>query len=477
MVVDVQNSGFSQLKQQLSQVHQFSLTQLQFRLSCDLSQLQAKATATLPQAAAQREPNPDKATEVHLLMYVDDGKLYVSSQSLENNITYLKEAYNKAEEWLKNSGLSPDYVKRELMHYTRRKKDGSPSMSFDDGDDKHRAVKPESTVRWLRVYFDRKLCFQKHANILAARGENTVSGLTMLTNTVHGLSQTHLCHIYLVCVSPKILYACPVWWTGHQYQIKPLKKVQRYALRLICAAFCTTPIEALEVKASIPPIKPNQPTQKTLCHLLQQTQQQQPNHPETPPTMEKRRNPVHSPTLKTQPQQQFCNRPHTRTTNLLEIAKQTCHSHERLDPYLTAPWQRTKHSFSNQLQINVCKPETKEDKEKQEITDSHKKQVQKLEGKEDCLIIYTVSSLIKKKGFPQASTAVVGYHKGEEIFSKKLGMGGRAGVYNVEMAGLMMGTKLASRFTTTHLEIKQIVYFVDNSAAAGAIFDPKPQPG
>jgi len=47
VVVDVQNPGFSWLKQQLSQVHQFSLTQLQFWLSCDLSQLQAEAAATL----------------------------------------------------------------------------------------------------------------------------------------------------------------------------------------------------------------------------------------------------------------------------------------------------------------------------------------------------------------------------------------------------------------------------------------------
>ncbi|KIK04742.1 hypothetical protein K443DRAFT_4492 [Laccaria amethystina LaAM-08-1] len=35
-----------------------------------------------------------------------------------------------------------------------------------------------------------------------------------------------------------------------------------------------------------------------------------------------------------------------------------------------------------------------------------------------------------------------------------------------------MGAKLATRFS----EITQICYFVDNAAAAGAIFDPKPQP-
>ena len=64
-------------------------------------------------------------------------------------------------------------------------------------------MKPEATVRWLGVYFDRKLRFQKHTTILAARGESTVSSLTMLANTIRGLSQTHLRHLYLACVSPK----------------------------------------------------------------------------------------------------------------------------------------------------------------------------------------------------------------------------------------------------------------------------------
>jgi len=33
-------------------------------------------------------------------------------------------------------------------------------------------------------------------------------------------------------------------------------------------------------------------------------------------------------------------------------------------------------------------------------------------------------SLVKKKGFPQVGAAAVGYHKGVEVFSKKMGMGG-----------------------------------------------------
>jgi len=58
VVVDVQNPGFSRLKQQPSQVHQFGLTQLQFQLSCDLSQLQVEAMATLAWTASSWFNNP-----------------------------------------------------------------------------------------------------------------------------------------------------------------------------------------------------------------------------------------------------------------------------------------------------------------------------------------------------------------------------------------------------------------------------------
>jgi hypothetical protein len=202
----------------------------------------------------QSTPVPDKPTAVTLFMYVDDGKLTVSSRSLETNVIYLKSACNKVDEWLHQAGLSPDYAKRELMHYTRRKKDGSPSITFDDRDGKRRVICPESHVRWLGVHFDRKLRFTHHIKLAAAKGTNAVCALAMLANTVRGLHQTQLRHLYIACVLPKILYAAPVWANGKANQLKPLEKVQRRALLHMCAAFRTTPTIALEVEASLPPL-------------------------------------------------------------------------------------------------------------------------------------------------------------------------------------------------------------------------------
>ena len=63
---------------------------------------------------------PTQPTQTNIIMYVDDGKIYVSSNSLETNTILLKLAYLEVETWLKGAGLASDLSKRELMHYSRR---------------------------------------------------------------------------------------------------------------------------------------------------------------------------------------------------------------------------------------------------------------------------------------------------------------------------------------------------------------------
>jgi hypothetical protein len=96
---------------------------------------------------------------------------------------------------------------------------------------------------------------EHHVKIAAEKGTIAVNALTMLANTVRGLSQSLLRRLYLACIIPKIMYACPSWWRDTKRQAHPLEKVQRKALVLICAAFKTTPTQALEIEASIPPLK------------------------------------------------------------------------------------------------------------------------------------------------------------------------------------------------------------------------------
>jgi len=73
----------------------------------------------------------DKPSDIGILMYVNDGKLTVSSTSIATNNILLAKAYKAVDQWLWKAGLAPDQDKCELMHYTRCKKCGDPATHIE----------------------------------------------------------------------------------------------------------------------------------------------------------------------------------------------------------------------------------------------------------------------------------------------------------------------------------------------------------
>ena len=64
------------------------------------------------------EYSPLSPTQINMIMFIDDGKIYVSSKALEMNVILIKLAYQEVERWLTSAGLSADTDKREVMHYS-----------------------------------------------------------------------------------------------------------------------------------------------------------------------------------------------------------------------------------------------------------------------------------------------------------------------------------------------------------------------
>jgi len=89
---------------------------------------------------------------------------------------------------------------------------------------------------------------------MAVKAENAVACISMLANTVWGLSHYLFRLLYHTCILPIITYASAAWWTGKQKHIQILNKAQNRALCLICIAFHTTPTHTIELEVSIPPL-------------------------------------------------------------------------------------------------------------------------------------------------------------------------------------------------------------------------------
>ena len=410
-----------------------------------------------------RDFTPSHPCPVSIIMYVDDGKIYVSSTSLQTNVILLANAYKEVETWLRSAGLAPDLAKREIMHYSRRRRyDCSPPIILHDYDGTTRTLVPDRLVRWLGVHFDRKLLFNHHVKIAAARGENA---LQMLANTVRGLSHAFLRRLYLACIIPKILYACPTWWNDTKCQAKLLEKVQRKALCLICAAFRTTPTHALEIEASIPPlqlqaqlskrrfaIRLNKlPISNAIIQCLPNAwrDNQLPTFPPPIPTTTPRRK---------------------AKSTLSKIAAFTNHDHERINPFSSPPWLRSLSLFPNRLMTKPC------DKSMDSVTarDNHLNLLNDLKSNPRALYIYTDGSKLNNSGFYRVGAAAVAYHRSNEIANSKIGLGGHAEVFDAEMAAIAKAASLASNLIEELPNTNQIHIFSDSAASIRAIVDPKP---
>ena len=400
-----------------------------------------------------------------MLMYVDDGKIYVSSTSLYTNVILLKLAYEEVAAWLTSAGLAPDLNKREIMHYSRRRKyDCSPPITLQDSDSSTKTLVPDKTVKWLGIHFDRKLRFHQHVKLTAARGENAVNALRMLANTVRGLSHTLLRRLYLSCVIPKVLYACSAWWNNTLIQAKPLNTVQRKALCLICAAFKTTPTAALEIEASIPPIKHQ-------AHLITRRYAVRINRlphnnaiiQRLPNAWRNNEKPTFPPPISTPT--------HSRAakTTLRKIAAHTNHDHERVDPYATSPWCCSLFLFPNRILINPC------DNTLETVTarDNHLKIIQGYKTDPNVIYIYTDGSKLNRGGFTRAGAGAVAFILGNEIDHAMVGLGGHAEVFDAEMAALAKAASISTSLLHDFPNTNRIAFFSDNAAAVKAIADPK----
>ena len=158
----------------------------------------------------------------------------------------------------------PDKI--DLMHFIRPRVGnarskwseahplGPPLRITDNG--VATVVQPAKVMRYLGFYLDPQLRFREHVHHYATKACSATVALRMLGNSVRGLTRM----ISVGFTSPMSLtYGKESWRHPHWKRIKwihkELRVAQSRAARWITGGFRTTPIGALEIAASLLPVK------------------------------------------------------------------------------------------------------------------------------------------------------------------------------------------------------------------------------
>lgn len=183
--------------------------------------------------------------------YMDDIALVVESKTIKANLKSLEEIAPQAINWAQRNAVEFDHAKSELIHFTRSRNLDPTPLRLPGGLE----IKPKEHLRWLGVYFDRKLTWKVHIQQKITSATRTLHLASRLANTEGGLSTKAMRQLYTACVTSVSDYAVPVWWNQQQHYLDKFQKLQNTALRKILGAFKTSPARAMEVEASLPPPK------------------------------------------------------------------------------------------------------------------------------------------------------------------------------------------------------------------------------
>ena len=409
--------------------------------------------------------------------YIDDMMLQAFSKSATDNITSLTAALEIIIASLAKIGMVIDPDKTELIHFSRDPANNNERahLLFSVAGKALRII-PKKTMRWLGIFFDRKLTFKDHVSIMTNRARSIVNGLRCLSNTIRGLSQANMRTLFRTCVIPVLTYGSPIWFRPDRPQktlVDKLQTCQNHALRLIAGAFKTTPCRALAVLCHIPPIKLTLvKLSKGYANRISRLPDRSPVVARLPGEWKAKRSNT-SPTPFRSPHSLKNTVPKKNTTAQF-ISTLSSHKSENRLPFITdnAPHTFTVHDIP-QLTISPM-PCDKEErpKEAEYLNDelTHSADNPRL------LLIYCDGSAIRKGRQSKAGYGLTGYYRGQTIFSISMGLGPKATAFDGEMYALAHTACRIQDSLACHPEITAVKIYSDCSSALSRIFDPSPHP-
>ena len=367
-----------------------------------------------------------------------------------------------------------DIDKTELIHFHRKRRGQiqEPHINLQPPQGLARVVRPEAHLRWLGMFFDQKLCWKKHVEIMSRRALSTISGLRVLANTIRGVSVANARLLYKTVVLPVLTFGSPVWYTGTKQKslIKPLEHAQNEGLRWLLGAFRTTPsAEMHHIGAIVPiPFLLQRLTTNAATRLLTLPASSQvlarlppewPEHSDAPPV----------PLPHT-----LMSRSKTPPTIIHHLATLTHPESEHTIPYYSPPWN-SKPNWGPRL-TTLAPPNAASDDERKEYITQIQTKIHSISTSFSTLSIFTDGSRKLHRNKTRTGAGYVLLCQGQEVSAGRRGLGKRANVYDAEMLALAGAATAALEYVQQHPQITNIHFFSDNKAAVSSIVDTTDHP-
>ncbi|RAL66698.1 hypothetical protein DID88_006378 [Monilinia fructigena] len=155
--------------------------------------------------------------------YADDICLYKASTSVDINVASLATEIRNIMHWGTRNKIAFAPEKLEMIHLTRKNGSRAPDCVVSPD----LVIPPITTspkkgdqpaLRWLGVWFDRRLTFKRHVAERAGKARQIARHIRGLAKRVDGPPASALRKAVITCVIPSLTYGTEAWYAG---RIKP----------------------------------------------------------------------------------------------------------------------------------------------------------------------------------------------------------------------------------------------------------------
>ena len=216
-------------------------------------------------------------------MYIDDGAIFACSKDWPTVEETLSNGYHTCITWLTNMGLNAEPDKTKLIYFRRHGEHTGHEpppyihLSLPSLNTYYR-VSYSNTLRYLGFFFNHKLDWKQHVEVMCNQTHATLKALQILGNSICRLDHARWRLAYNAICLPALTYGCQMWFTSKQKTlVKKLQTVQNKAVRIILGTFHTMPQEPLHQLLTIFPmeVRLNMLLQNSALHLYKVPQESQ----------------------------------------------------------------------------------------------------------------------------------------------------------------------------------------------------------
>jgi hypothetical protein len=168
---------------------------------------------------------------VKTAVFADDTLLYCTNENVELATLNVQEALNDLMSWFTKWRIAINPNKSEAKIFTLRRPLDPQNLIILNEEIPWNP--PDQAIKYLGVYFDRKLNWKFHINRKINLAYGKLSKLFPLLNKKSSLSVKNGVLLYKSILRPLLLYACPVWGTASAGIMKKLQTFQNKILRII----------------------------------------------------------------------------------------------------------------------------------------------------------------------------------------------------------------------------------------------------